>query len=135
MMKITARQRCDAADSPSKRAAIGRRASERRRNEGIMVTAVWQRAAPKPDHRPADTPKSDAAANARLVRAAGGPFFWATRLLPAPRRRAMHALYGFWHAIEDDAPTATAHDKKLADWRYEVGQLFDGRPQHPVTRG
>jgi phytoene synthase len=106
-----------------------------------MTTIVWQRAQTAPDSRPADTPEADDAANTRLVRAAGGLFFWTMRLLPAPRRRAMYALYGFWHALDSIAgdaasvpPPAARPGQTLADWRYEIAQLFDGRPQLPVTR-
>jgi squalene synthase HpnD len=102
-----------------------------------MTTVVWQRVQTAPEPRPIDTAAADAAANARLVRATGGLFFWTMRLLPAPRRRAMYALYGFWHAIDsvtDDTPTPAQRDQERADWRYEIGQLFDGRPQQPATR-
>jgi len=102
-----------------------------------LTTVVWQRAQTAPEHRPVDVAKTDAAANARLVRVTGGLFFWAMRLMSTPRRHAMYALYGFWHAIHsiaDGAPTPARRDQLLADWRYEIGQLFDGRPQLPVTR-
>jgi len=102
-----------------------------------MTTVVWQRTQRAPDPRPTDSPATDDAANTRLVRTTGGLFFWTMRLLPAPRRRAMYALYGFWQAVDsiaDDAPSAARRDQRLADWRYEIAQLFDGRPQLPVTR-
>lgn len=102
-----------------------------------MATVVWQRAQPAAERRPVETPETDAAANARLVRAAGGLFFWTMRLLPTPRRRAMHALYGFWRALDriaEGAPSPARREQLLADWRYEIAQLFDGRPQLPETR-
>ena len=100
-----------------------------------MTTAVWQRAHRAADRRPADTAATDAATNTKLVQITGGLFCWTMRLLPAPRRRAMYALYGFWHAIDSIAGEPPARrDQQLADWRYEIAQLYDGRPQHPVTR-
>jgi phytoene synthase len=102
-----------------------------------MTTVVWHRTTRAPDQRPSDTPVTDDAANACLVRASGGLFFWTLRLLPAPRRRAMLALFGFWHALDsiaDEAPSAARRDQLLAEWRYQIAQLFDGKPQLPVTR-
>jgi phytoene synthase len=102
-----------------------------------MTTVVWQRTTRALDRQPADTPETDDAANARLVGAGGGVFFWTLRLLPAPRRRAMLALYGFWHALDSiagDPQAAARRDQLLAEWRYQIAQLFDGRPQLPVTR-
>ena len=67
----------------------------------------------------------------------GSSFYYAFLFLPAPRRRAITALYAFCREVDDvvdeiaDAQLAGA---KLAWWRHEIGQLFAGNPQHPVMR-
>jgi presqualene diphosphate synthase len=74
---------------------------------------------------------------ARSVRAAGRSFFWAMRLLPAPRRNAMYALYAFCREVHDVADGEVSHALKcalLSDWRCEIARLFAGRAQHMVTR-
>jgi phytoene synthase len=67
----------------------------------------------------------------------GSSFYYAFLFLPPERRRAITALYAFCREVDDvvdegmDAQIAAA---KLAWWRAEVANLFNGRPQHPVTR-
>ena len=69
--------------------------------------------------------------------ASGSSFYYAFLFLPPPRRRAITALYAFCREVDDvvdetaDAQLAAA---KLAWWRHELGQLYAGNPQHPVTR-
>jgi phytoene synthase len=68
--------------------------------------------------------------------ASGSSFYYAFLFLPPARRRAITALYAFCREVDDvvdetsDAPLAAT---KLAWWRQEVGLLFDGKPQHPVS--
>jgi phytoene synthase len=67
----------------------------------------------------------------------GSSFYYAFLFLPAERRRAITALYAFCREVDDvvdegmDPQLAAA---KLGWWRAEVGNLFKGKPQHPVTR-
>jgi phytoene synthase len=67
----------------------------------------------------------------------GSSFYYSFLFLPAERRRAITALYAFCREVDDvvdegmDPQVAAA---KLAWWRAEVGNLFAGKPQHPVTR-
>ncbi len=67
----------------------------------------------------------------------GSSFTVAFRFLPAARRDAMTALYAFCREVDDvvdevhDDAVARA---KLAWWREEIGRLYAGDPQHPVTR-
>ena len=69
--------------------------------------------------------------------ASGSSFYYSFLFLPAERRRAITALYAFCREVDDvvdetsDAQVAAA---KLAWWRLELANLFDGNPQHPVTR-
>jgi len=69
--------------------------------------------------------------------ASGSSFYYAFLFLPPARRRAITALYAFCREVDDvvdEASDAQLAATKLAWWRQEVGLLFDGRPQHPVSR-
>ncbi|HFA60197.1 MAG TPA: squalene synthase HpnD, partial [Rhodospirillales bacterium] len=77
-------------------------------------------------------PTADAAAAdalvARRVRDASSSFYWAMRLMPPRRRRAMFALYAFCREVDDiaDDPLTTAESKcaALEAWRARVGALY-----------
>ncbi len=68
--------------------------------------------------------------------ASGSSFYYSFLFLPPERRRAITALYAFCREVDDvvdectDAQVARA---KLAWWRLEIGKLFAGKPNHPVT--
>jgi phytoene synthase len=70
------------------------------------------------------------------VRAAGTSFYWGMRVLPAPRRAAMYAIYAFCREVDDIADDAPADQKGpgLAEWRHEIDRLYEGQPRHPVAR-
>jgi phytoene synthase len=63
-------------------------------------------------------------------------FYVAMRILPAPRRDAMFALYGFCRAVDDIADkrgpaTASLRLGELERWRAGVAEMFEGRtPPH-----
>ena len=67
----------------------------------------------------------------------GSSFYYSFLFLPPERRRAITALYAFCREVDDvvdegmDPQVAAA---KLAWWRGEVANLFNGKPQHPVMR-
>lgn len=67
----------------------------------------------------------------------GSSFYYSFLFLPPEQRRAITALYAFCREVDDvvdsdmDPGVARA---KLSWWRDELGRLFDGTPQHPVTR-
>src|SRR3954454_7043172 len=73
----------------------------------------------------------------RKASASGSSFYYSFLFLPAPRRRAITALYAFCREV-DDVVDETAEMQiaaaKLAWWRAEVANLYRGVPQHPVTR-
>ena len=48
-----------------------------------------------------------------LTRAAAGNFYYGIRLLPAPKRRAMCAVYAFARRVDDIADGALAPEEKL----------------------
>jgi phytoene synthase len=69
--------------------------------------------------------------------ASGSSFYYSFLFLPAERRRAITALYAFCREVDDvvdDTPEPQIAATKLAWWRVELGRLFAGEPQHPVTR-
>ncbi|HSV28724.1 MAG TPA: squalene/phytoene synthase family protein, partial [Candidatus Omnitrophota bacterium] len=60
--------------------------------------------------------------------AAGSSFYWAMRLLPAERRDAMFALYGYCRGLDDvaDGPgTLEAKRARLAVMRGVVAALYE----------
>jgi phytoene synthase len=68
--------------------------------------------------------------------ASGSSFYYAFHFLPAPRRRAITALYAFCREVDDVVDEV--HDEgvaqaKLAWWRQEIAAVFEGSPQHPVA--
>ena len=69
--------------------------------------------------------------------ASGSSFAYSFRFLDGKRRQAMTALYAYCREVDDvvdecSEPALAAI--KLAWWRNELGQLYAGRPSHPVTR-
>jgi len=72
-----------------------------------------------------------------IVRDAGTSFFWAMRVLPNDRRRAMFAVYAFCREVDDvadaDADAADKHDA-LEGWRAEIDALYRWQPARPTTR-
>jgi phytoene synthase len=69
--------------------------------------------------------------------ASGSSFYYAFLFLPPERRRAITALYAFCREVDDvvdETEDAQLAATKLAWWRQEIGLLFDGKPQHPVSR-
>jgi len=69
--------------------------------------------------------------------ASGSSFYYSFLFLPPERRRAITALYAFCREVDDvvdETSDAQLAATKLAWWRVEVGNLFAGKPQHPVTK-
>lgn len=71
------------------------------------------------------------------VRASGTSFYWAMRLLPAEKRRAMFAVYAFCREVDDiaDEP-GEVEDKRreLWAWRQAIDALYGGAADLPLTR-
>jgi phytoene synthase len=73
----------------------------------------------------------------RKAAASGSSFYYSFRFLPAPRRRAITALYAFCREVDDVVDECTdplVARTKLDWWRREIDALYEGRPSHPVTR-
>jgi phytoene synthase len=67
----------------------------------------------------------------------GSSFYYSFLFLPPERRRAITALYAFCREVDDavdEASDAGVARTTLAWWRSELGNLYSGNPQHPVTR-
>ena len=69
--------------------------------------------------------------------ASGSSFYYSFMFLPKPKREAITALYAFCREVDDIADEC--HDlniarTKLAWWRAEIASLYQGNPQHPVSK-
>ncbi len=67
----------------------------------------------------------------------GSSFYYSFLFLPPDRRRAITALYAFCREVDDvvdEVADPNVARAKLGWWRAEIANLFDGHPQHPVTR-
>jgi squalene synthase HpnD len=72
-----------------------------------------------------------------VVKGSGSSFYWAMRLLPQEKRRAMFSVYAFCREVDDIADEWGEFDSKmlqLGQWRREIEQLYGGQPRFPVTR-
>jgi len=69
--------------------------------------------------------------------ASGSSFYYSFLFLPEPRREAITALYAFCREVDDIADECTDFQvarTKLNWWRAEIDNLYQGQPQHPVTK-
>lgn len=69
--------------------------------------------------------------------ASGSSFYYSFRFLPAPRRRAITALYAFCREVDDvvdECSDPLLARTKLDWWRREIEALHAGSPSHPVSR-
>jgi phytoene synthase len=69
--------------------------------------------------------------------ASGSSFYYSFLFLPEKQRKAIIALYAFCREIDDvvdECSDTNIARVKLQWWRNEVNNLYDGNPQHPVTK-
>lgn len=69
--------------------------------------------------------------------ASGSSFYYSFLFLPKPRREAITALYAFCREVDDIADECADFQvarTKLNWWRAEIDNLYQGQPQHPVTK-
>jgi len=67
----------------------------------------------------------------------GSSFYYSFLFLPPAQRAAITALYAFCREVDDvvdESSDAQLARTQLNWWREEIGRLFSGRAQHPVTR-
>jgi presqualene diphosphate synthase len=72
-----------------------------------------------------------------LVRRSGTSFYWAIRMLPEEKRRAMFAVYAFCREVDDIADEPgddEAKNTRLKFWREELDRLFAGSATTPISR-
>jgi len=68
--------------------------------------------------------------------ASGSSFYYSFLFLPAPRRRAIIALYAFCREVDDivdECSDEHVAQTKLNWWRQEISDLYQGQPHHPVS--
>jgi len=66
---------------------------------------------------------------ARITRQSGTNFYYAFRILPGPKRRAIYALYSFCRVVDDcvDEPGGEG-EAGLKRWMEEAYRCYEGRP-------
>lgn len=67
----------------------------------------------------------------------GSSFYYSFLFLPPDRRRAITALYAFCREVDDvvdEMRDPGVARTKLDWWAAEIGRMFAGEPQHPVTQ-
>ena len=74
-------------------------------------------------------------ASARLTRASGTSFYYAFRVLPEEKRRAIFALYSFCRVVDDcvDEPGGEG-EAGLRRWMEEVRRCYGGAPETELGR-
>ncbi len=67
----------------------------------------------------------------------GSSFYYSFMFLPKQKREAITALYAFCREVDDVVDECTelkVAQVKLAWWKDEIKNLYQGKPIHPVTR-
>ena len=67
----------------------------------------------------------------------GSSFYYAFLFLPPERRLAITALYAFCREVDDvvdECSDESIARIKLAWWRTQIEAMFQGKPEHPVTK-
>lgn len=71
----------------------------------------------------------------RLTRRSGTNFYYAFRVLPAERRRAIYALYAFCRALDDCVDEAQGDGEQgLRRWLDELDRCYAGAPRTELGR-
>jgi phytoene synthase len=76
-----------------------------------------------------------ASVGARVTRQSGTSFYYAFRVLPAEKRRAIEALYAFCRAVDDCVDEEGGEGEAgLVRWLAEVHRAYAGRPETDLGR-
>jgi phytoene synthase len=77
----------------------------------------------------------DASLSARVTRQSGTSFYYAFRILPREKRRAIYALYSFCRVVDDcvDEPDGEG-EAGLDRWLAEVHRCYEGQPATSLGR-
>ena len=80
--------------------------------------------------------EADYARCAEVTRRSSSNFYYAFMLLPAERRRALHAVYAFCRFIDDIADDESIGDAAslLSRWREELDRVYGGAPTRAISR-
>jgi phytoene synthase len=74
-------------------------------------------------------------ASDRVTRQSGTSFDYAFRILPAPKRKAIHALYSFCRVVDDCVDEKEGGGAAGLDrWLTEVGRCYQGAPTTDIGR-
>ena len=71
------------------------------------------------------------------VAQSGSSFYYSFIFLPESQKLAINALYAFCREVDDivdETKEKIVAQKKLEWWFEEIERLYQGQPQHPVTR-
>jgi squalene synthase HpnD len=83
------------------------------------------------------TPEDTAYVTA-LVKQSGSSFYHGMKILPAPRRDAMYAIYAFCRVVDDIADEEgrdfATKQFELNEWRQRIAALYLGHAEDPITR-
>jgi phytoene synthase len=73
---------------------------------------------------------------ASITRESSSNFYYAFKLLPAPRRRALYATYAFCRFVDDIADDEQVREPAvlLGRWREELERVYDGAPTRAISR-
>jgi len=72
---------------------------------------------------------------ARITRRSGTNFYYAFRILPAEKRRAIYALYAFCRVVDDCVDEEGGEGEAgLQRWLAEIHRCYDGRPETELGR-
>ncbi len=79
---------------------------------------------------------ADFARCATIARKSSSNFYYAFKLLPAHRRRALYATYAFCRFVDDIADDEQVREPAvlLERWREELERTYRGDPTHAISR-
>lgn len=79
---------------------------------------------------------ADFARCASITRKSSSNFYYAFKLLPAYRRRALYATYAFCRFVDDIADDEQVREPAalLQRWRDELQRVYDGAPTRAISR-
>jgi len=76
-----------------------------------------------------------ASVGARVTRSSGTNFYYAFRILPEEKRRALFAFYAFCRVVDDCVDEVDGEGEEgLARWMAEVHRAYAGRPETELGR-
>jgi 15-cis-phytoene synthase len=80
--------------------------------------------------------EADYARCAEVTKRASSNFYYAFKLVPVERRRALYAVYAFCRFVDDIADDDLVREPAalLARWRRELENVYAGVPTRPISR-